>query len=641
MGATFSRVKNWTTEVLSNTDLNAEIDNILNNLDPSGVDDYSATATQMKLNTNPGTTGSESLATSLAGEIERLRYVIKRIVGTQITNWYDAPTTSLTDLLATIGTQTFGNRIISGRTTGNSSQLCALIPTGTTASSVVISASVTPLIYAIANQNYTISTNVTVSGLSLAPSSNNTAAVNATDGAVAVAGQQWTRVWGQFGTKIPIDGAGSQFASGIGTLAGFKTANSEYFLAYINSTTELTNAWRGCMFNTTPTAVRAAGLSDNDSITILKTAWLFVNTSGSMAVTYANPSVSGSQPTSPNTGDYWYDMSTTAWKTYNSTTWVNASATMLGFSFQDTVGCVAARTLDAYAAYSDLNTMRINSTVANTQVQAAEMFSEVQVFGTKLSYNVTRPTWDTSLHLDAGSFSPSTNYYMYLKESGVPVLSQHAPQYRRDLQGLYYQGETWRCLGSLQSNSSTQFTTPVKNFNGDAQGDFRSIMLGDNSNIYGTASYTAQSFANNQTDAFSPNMLTSTGVNFTLSLGGQLQDAGTISLTPGVWRLSAAGALSVLAGTASGVATWSFGISTASGNAFNDSATLVNCCENIFEASTATYRQSGSIPEYIVRTNAPTSFFFKSYISTLNTVSTVAMRGRLTATRLNELFGMP
>lgn len=639
-GATFPRIKNWNPEILTNTDLNAEIDNVLNNLGPAGVGGYSDTAATMKLTTNPGTTGSESLATSLAGEIERLRYTIKRIIGTQVTNWYDAPTSSITDLLAAIGTQTYGNRIISGRTTGNSSQLCALIPTGTTAASVVLSASVTPLVYAISNQNYTISTNQTISGMSLGPSSNNTASVNAVDGAVAVAGQQWTRVWGQFGTQIPISAAGSQFASGVNTLCGFKTG-TEYFMAYVNSTTTLTNAWRGCMFNSAAASFAPVGISNGDGITILKTAWIFANTSGSLAVTYTNPTISGVQPTSPNTGDFWYDLGSTAWKTYNSVSWVTASATMIGFSFQDSAACVAARTFDSYATYNGANTLRVGNNIANTSVQANDMFSEVGVFGTKINFGVSRPTWDATLNLDSASFSPSTNYYMYLKETGVPVLSQHAPQYRRELSGLYYPSETWRCIGSLQSDSSTHFMTPVKNFAGVSEQSFKQIMIGDNSNIYGTAAYTVYSGTAQQTDAFSPNMLTSTNVNFTLSLGATLQDMGTISLSPGVWRLSAAGVMSVLTGTASGVATWSFGISTASGNAFNDSVTMTNCCEAIFAAPTATYRQAGSIPEYIVRTNAPTNFYFKSFISVLNTISTVAIQGRLTATRLNVLSGLP
>lgn len=46
---------------------------------PDGVDDHSVNTTQMHATTNPGTEGSETFATSIGGEIERLRYVISEI----------------------------------------------------------------------------------------------------------------------------------------------------------------------------------------------------------------------------------------------------------------------------------------------------------------------------------------------------------------------------------------------------------------------------------------------------------------------------------------------------------------------------------------------------------------------------------
>lgn len=96
-GATFSRVKNWINgEVLTASDLNAEFDNILNNLTPAGVDDYSGSNTDMRAVTDPYPVLSESLATSLQGEIERLRYQILQlkmaIASSSNTYWYqDVP----------------------------------------------------------------------------------------------------------------------------------------------------------------------------------------------------------------------------------------------------------------------------------------------------------------------------------------------------------------------------------------------------------------------------------------------------------------------------------------------------------------------------------------------------------------------
>lgn len=98
-GATFSRVKTWNNgDTLTASDLNAEFNNILNELDPGGVDDYSATATAMQSTSDPYPGGAASLATSLQGELERMRYQILQlktsIQQSSATYWYeDVPAT--------------------------------------------------------------------------------------------------------------------------------------------------------------------------------------------------------------------------------------------------------------------------------------------------------------------------------------------------------------------------------------------------------------------------------------------------------------------------------------------------------------------------------------------------------------------
>ena len=59
---------------------------------------HSDTVSQMRLTENPGSVGSESTGVSISGadEVERLRYVVNRIVGG--TYWYDAPSTNINAL---------------------------------------------------------------------------------------------------------------------------------------------------------------------------------------------------------------------------------------------------------------------------------------------------------------------------------------------------------------------------------------------------------------------------------------------------------------------------------------------------------------------------------------------------------------
>lgn len=92
--AVFTRVKTWVSnEVLTASDLNGEFNNLLNNTIPASIEDYSADVSTMQSTTDPGGVGTESLATTLAGEITRLRYKIKQIMnGAQ---WYSTPVGSL------------------------------------------------------------------------------------------------------------------------------------------------------------------------------------------------------------------------------------------------------------------------------------------------------------------------------------------------------------------------------------------------------------------------------------------------------------------------------------------------------------------------------------------------------------------
>ena len=64
-------------ETLTAAKYNADNQQVVDNFEPEQMDDYSVNATEMQATTDPGEVGSESLATSLAAEIERLRFAIQ------------------------------------------------------------------------------------------------------------------------------------------------------------------------------------------------------------------------------------------------------------------------------------------------------------------------------------------------------------------------------------------------------------------------------------------------------------------------------------------------------------------------------------------------------------------------------------
>ncbi len=90
MGATWSFTKTFVAgAVLLASELNTLQSDVTNNFTPAGMDDASANATAMKVTADPGEVGTESLATSLTGELQRLRNAIKEING-QV-QWYTTP----------------------------------------------------------------------------------------------------------------------------------------------------------------------------------------------------------------------------------------------------------------------------------------------------------------------------------------------------------------------------------------------------------------------------------------------------------------------------------------------------------------------------------------------------------------------
>lgn len=86
MAGLYSHTTRTTGTTLTASIYNTDHQNHINNAVPDQHDDYSSSVAQMQTQTDPGESGSESQATSLAGELERLRFAIAELKGT--TYWY-------------------------------------------------------------------------------------------------------------------------------------------------------------------------------------------------------------------------------------------------------------------------------------------------------------------------------------------------------------------------------------------------------------------------------------------------------------------------------------------------------------------------------------------------------------------------
>lgn len=80
---------------LTATNYNAEFQNVYLNVGkPENIDDYCENVVEMQIQTDPGEVGSESQPTTLAGELERIRFAIKEVkqkIDPTVLYWYQTP----------------------------------------------------------------------------------------------------------------------------------------------------------------------------------------------------------------------------------------------------------------------------------------------------------------------------------------------------------------------------------------------------------------------------------------------------------------------------------------------------------------------------------------------------------------------
>lgn len=170
--ATFSRVKTWVSnEVLTAADLNGEFNNIITNMTPSGIEDISPTIADMQTTADPGGVGTESLATSLSGEIQRLRYAIKRIVGAQ---WYSTP---IFDLSTTIATASIANSAITTAKINNLAVTTAKIDDLAVTTAKINDGAVTAAKFAAVGQQVSSSGSISTTSATLVDATNLTVTI--------------------------------------------------------------------------------------------------------------------------------------------------------------------------------------------------------------------------------------------------------------------------------------------------------------------------------------------------------------------------------------------------------------------------------------------------------------------------------
>lgn len=483
MPVLFGRLKVWLfQEDLASADLNNEFNNILNNLGVGTISGDSQSVAQMQVTVNPGAVGSESLAVNIQGEIERLRFVIQRILGAGAAYWYSPPAIDLTTVAKILGPNQFQNGVSVGLVDANGQPMW-LIP-GVATNSVILQASPSsPFTCFINGVTFTFTANITLSGLTLAPGSNNTATVgNNVDGSNVTA-DAFSKNFGEEDSQdllydltsrdsgttlfnqriapfISLSSPGTAMTALDNTEVALKLTHggsSEMLIAFLRgSATRAENATRGCMFNSSSVAIPRIAFATADTVTLLKMSWIFLINTGSLDVTYDRPSVGAQIPASPSTGDYWYDTANSQWKKYNGTAFVANQSVYVGFCAQDSATTVGARSSDPIAPYSNVNNMWIRRDLSSRTKATSNQGGLVSVYGSSLNFQ--GETLDYLMSRDqSGSFSAGDFLFLYLSAQGKQFVDNVAPNKRQELAGYYHPSRPYRCIAAAYTSDGTGF----------------------------------------------------------------------------------------------------------------------------------------------------------------------------------------
>jgi hypothetical protein len=351
------------------------------------------------------------------------------------------------------------NRVISGAVRASSNQPAYLVPNGA-ALSFVLDATPTTFAYDVNGTSYSIASDITKGSLTAAPSTQNTALINDTE----AAGQEDTRLWGEpeHRKTMIIDTAGTNITALVGKFAAFKLAGgaTEYFLAFVKSATELTNVRRGYFYDDAINPINRTTFSNNDTLTLMKLGWVFVDRDGStIDVSYTNPTWGFTAPGSPIVGDYWYDLSNSVWKRFDGADFITINRVFAGNVINSTTACVAARCLDFHAGTSELNTIDVD--LSTTEIVNGTTEDQiVSVMGHVFRFEKSYASWNitTDLAIAADMYNVteqiSTLYYLYISDEGETIISDISPYHRSDLQGAYHPHNPWRCVGLFYNDAS-------------------------------------------------------------------------------------------------------------------------------------------------------------------------------------------
>lgn len=345
------------------------------------------------------------------------------------------------------------NRVVSGQTRNLSSMPDFIRANGAALEFDILGAT-TELILSINNTAVSISSDLNKTGVISAPSTNNTADINDTD----IVNDLYAGETDYSIKEILIDAVGSEITSRIGQIVAFRTPTGEIFQGLLKSGTRITDVYRGFYFDSSGNPIERGNLSNNDTITLMNIGWVFVEDNGSTVdVSYRTPSISYNAPSSPLTGDYWFDITNQVWKRYSGTTFEIINRILVGQVVSDDTNTIASRSIDFSNQYRQLN--NIETTIDTSEIALSHrLSSRCSIYGTELQIDLNKLSWNITTDLETGLIESSdTVYFLYLSDEGQEIISDQRPYERKDLKGFYHPYHSYRCVATIYNDASSDF----------------------------------------------------------------------------------------------------------------------------------------------------------------------------------------
>lgn len=350
------------------------------------------------------------------------------------------------------------NKITSGQTRAMSEQADFLRASGSGATAS-IQGGTTSLVTVINGATVITSSTINLTSLTTASSGSSSECII---NDAALAGQASSKYIGSENDAITIDATGANITSQIEKLVCLKAPAGELMLAYVKSSTSLTNIKRGYFFNSTGAAIVRETLANNDTLTLMSLGFVFLENNGStVEVSYLNPAYSFETPNSPATGQYWFDLQSQQWKRYDGSNFIVINRVLIGLLAIDATDCIGSRSLDFNLAYSEANSLIFNE-FNDTSISSRDVENLISVNGNdffiknKIVFNITT---DLATGLTE---AVNTTYYLYITQSGERKLDTEKP-YRKSTikKGYYHPSSSWRCVASSFNDASGNLTKPI------------------------------------------------------------------------------------------------------------------------------------------------------------------------------------